>query len=155
MHLVRLPSETDFEGWRKAARALLAQNIAPEDIEWRVGEESGSLFDAPVFVPAQPQGQQFSVPRDFITLCKTAILFRDASRFGLLYRLLWRLREEPRLLQVSFDPDVAKANTMAQAVRRDLHKMNAFVRFREIEVEDGEPCFVAWFEPSHYIVEAS
>ncbi|HZV61346.1 MAG TPA: UdgX family uracil-DNA binding protein, partial [Methylophilaceae bacterium] len=111
-------------------------------------------FDAPEFVQAETQGQQFSVPRDFITLCKTAFLYRDSSRFGLLYRLIWRLREVPRLLQVSFDPDVAKANTVAQAVRRDLHKMKAFVRFREIEGEDGEPCFVAWFEPSHYIVEA-
>jgi uracil-DNA glycosylase len=155
MQLVRLASETDFDGWRKAARTLLAQNIAPENIEWRVGEGGGSLFDAPEFVPSVPQGQQFAVPRDFITLCKTAFLFRDASRFGLLYRLLWRLREEPRLLQVSFDPDVAKANNMAQAVRRDLHKMKAFVRFREIAGDDGEPCFVAWFEPSHHIVEAS
>jgi DNA polymerase len=43
---------------------------------------------------------------------------------------------------------------MAKAVRRDIHKMHAFVRFRE--VEDGEgPRFVAWFEPEHHIVRAN
>ena len=155
MQLVRLASETDFEGWRKAARALLAQNIAPEDIEWRVGEGNSSLFDTPEFVPAETQGQQFSVPKDFITLCKTAFLYRDSSRFGLLYRLLWRLRQEPKLLQVSFDPDVAQVHGMAKVVQRDLHKMKAFVRFREIELESGESEFIAWFEPSHHIIEAS
>jgi len=156
MQLVRLPSETDFEGWRNAARALLAQNIAPENVEWRVGEGSSGLFDGPEFAPTAPQGQQFTVPRDFIALCKTAILHSDTSRFSFLYRLLWRLRQEPKLLQVSFDPDVAQVHAMAKAVQRDLHKMKAFVRFREIENEDtGESSFVAWFEPSHHIVEAS
>jgi probable DNA metabolism protein len=156
MQLVRLASETDFEGWRNAARAFLAQNIAPEDIEWLVGEESGSLFDAPEFVPAPQQRPQFSVPRDFIALCKMAILHNDSARFGLLYRLLWRLKHEPKLLQVSFDPDVAQVQAMAKAVQRDLHKMKAFVRFREIESEEGaESNFVAWFEPSHHIVQAS
>jgi len=155
MQLVRLPSETDFEGWRNAARALLAQNIAPENVEWRVGEGSSGLFDVPEFVPTAPQGLQFTVPRDFIVLCKMAILHSDTSRFALLYRLLWRLKQEPKLLQVSFDPDVAKAQAMVKAVQRDLHKMKAFVRFREIALENGESEFVAWFEPSHHIVEAS
>ena len=155
MQLVRLKDETDFEGWRDAARALLAQNIPPEDVEWRVGKSSGSLFDTSEFVPTATQGQQFSVPRDFIALCKMAILHSDTSRFALLYRLLWRLKQEPKLLQVSFDPDVAKAQAMVKAVQRDLHKMKAFVRFREIALEGGESEFVAWFEPSHHIVEAS
>ncbi|HYG12968.1 MAG TPA: TIGR03915 family putative DNA repair protein, partial [Methylophilaceae bacterium] len=155
MQLVRLKDETDFEGWRDAARALLAQNIPPEDVEWRVGKSSGSLFDTSEFVPTATQGQQFSVPRDFIALCKMAILHSDTSRFALLYRLLWRLKQEPKLLQVSFDPDVAKAQAMVKAVQRDLHKMKAFVRFREITMEGGESQFVAWFEPSHHIVKAS
>ena len=37
-------------------------------------------------------------------------------------------------------------------MRRDRHKMTAFVRFREIDAPDGAR-FVAWFEPSHYIEE--
>ena len=41
---------------------------------------------------------------------------------------------------------------MAKAVRRDEHKMHAFVRFREIGREQKSH-FVAWFEPEHHIVE--
>lgn len=183
MQIVRLANETDFEGWRNAARALLAQGIAPENIEWRVGDEGGGLFDSPEFKPdrqhnqlfdqspsvplhssqsqiSQPQVSQFpvtqfKVPRDFIELCRKAILHSDPTRFGLLYRLLWRLKDEQKLLRISFDPDVARIQFMIKAIRRDLHKMKAFVRFREIEVEGGESEFVAWFEPSHHIVEAS
>jgi probable DNA metabolism protein len=176
MQLVRLSSETDFEGWRSAARALYAQGIAPELIEWRVGENAGGLFDSTIF-ESDPQSnqphnlsqahlfssnpvsnqltRQLKVPREFIELCRKAILHNDPARFGLLYRLLWRMQQEPKLMQVSFDPDVAQVQAMVKAVQRDLHKMKAFVRFREIEMDDGESEFIAWFEPSHHIIEAS
>ena len=36
---------------------------------------------------------------------------------------------------------------LAGEVRRDIHKMRAFVRFREIGEEDDATRFVAWFEP--------
>jgi DNA polymerase len=39
-------------------------------------------------------------------------------------------------------------------VRRDIHKMRAFLRFREMD-EDGTPRFVAWFEPEFHIVRAN
>ena len=41
---------------------------------------------------------------------------------------------------------------MEKAVRRDIHKMHAFVRFRKIG-EGGDERYVAWFEPEHFIVE--
>jgi uracil-DNA glycosylase len=169
LQIVRLVNETDFDGWRTAARALLAQGVAPENLEWRVGEESNGLFDLPDFMPGTPPPSQpyepgqfspvplkeFKVPLEFIELCSKAILHSDPTRFALLYRLLWRLKQEPKLLQVSFDPDVAKVQFMIKAVRRDLHKMKAFVRFREIEMENGESEFIAWFEPGHHIVQAA
>ena len=43
---------------------------------------------------------------------------------------------------------------MAKAVHRDQHKMQAFVRFREVGREQNSR-FVAWFEPEHHIVEAT
>ena len=157
MQLVRLASETDFEGWRMAARSLVAQGIAPENIEWRVenARDSGDLFGAIAFESAPSAGPQFTVPRDFIRLCKMAILHRDPARFALLYRLLSRLKHQPKLLQVAFDADVFCLHAMTKAVRRDLHKMKAFVRFREISHEKTGSRFVAWFEPDHYIVEAA
>lgn len=160
MQLVRLASETDFDGWRTAARALLLKGIAPEEIEWKVGESSNSLFNTPEFVADAAQDQRFNSPqfkvgRNFVELCRKAILHSDPSRFGLLYQLLWRLKLEPKLLQVSFDADVAQVQAMVKAVQRDLHKMKAFVRFREIQMESEASEYVAWFEPNHHIVEAS
>jgi DNA polymerase len=43
---------------------------------------------------------------------------------------------------------------MAKEVRRDMHKMHAFVRFREVEAE-GSTRYVAWFEPEHHIVRSN
>jgi DNA polymerase len=43
---------------------------------------------------------------------------------------------------------------MTRAVRRDLHKMHAFLRFRRVEGSEPER-FVAWFEPDHFILEAT
>lgn len=164
MHIVRLATQTDFEGWRTAARQLLSQRVPPEQVEWRVGEESLSLFDSEPMLAQSASGQarepvqavkEFKVPREFVELCRKAILHSDPARFALLYRLLWRLKELPKLLHIAFDPDVARLHSLVKAVRRDLHKMKAFVRFREIEMENGESEFIAWFEPSHHIVEAS
>lgn len=157
MPRVRLAHETDFDGWRNSARALTLQGVAPENVEWQVGEQAASLFGEALLETEETAGY-FNVAREFVLLCRLVILHSDPERFSLLYKLLWHLRQKPRLLQVAFDPEVARAEAMAKAVRRDLHKMKAFVRFREIEVTVGgkaEPLFVAWFEPSHHIVQAS
>src|SRR6185436_20055977 len=63
-----------------------------------------------------------------------------------------RLRSNHDLLDIATDPDVAEVAAMAKAVRRDEHKMHAFVRFREVGREQKSH-FVAWFEPEHHIVE--
>ena len=44
---------------------------------------------------------------------------------------------------------------MAKDVRRDMHKMHAFVRFREVRAEGDECRYVAWFEPDHHIVRSN
>ena len=80
---------------------------------------------------------------------------RDPARFALLYRLLTRAHGGERgLLEQVTDPEVQRAQRLAQAVRRDTHKMRAFVRFREVAEADGTR-YVAWFEPEHFIVEAN
>ncbi len=94
----------------------------------------------------------FNVPAKFVELAQSAILHRDPERFAILYRLLWRLRGNHDLLAVATDPDVAQVSAMAKAVRRDEHKMHAFVRFREVGREQHAH-YVAWFEPEHHIVE--
>ena len=94
----------------------------------------------------------FTVPRGFIDLAQYVICHSDPERFALLYRLLYRLRSERGLLDVAVDPDVAWGEALSKSVRRDIHKMRAYVRFREIQDEAG-PLHVAWFEPEHHILE--
>ena len=54
MREVVLQTPGDFGEWRRAARSLLADGIAPEDISWRGGGEGASLF-----------GEAAAVLRDF------------------------------------------------------------------------------------------
>ena len=109
------------------------------------------LFE-PTAPPLEPPSGTFNVPAKFVELAEVAILHRNPERFALLYRLLWRLRQNHDLLDIATDPDVAEVAAMAKAVRRDEHKMHAFVRFREVGREQKSH-FVAWFEPEHHIVE--
>jgi DNA polymerase len=44
---------------------------------------------------------------------------------------------------------------LAKAVRRDIHKMHAFLRFREVAGVESPSRFIAWFEPDHHIVRAA
>jgi probable DNA metabolism protein len=154
MRSVTLEDATDFYGWRSAARALIAADVSPDQVSWRITGDCAALFDDPIAVSASSPPRQFTVPRDFLELASTVALHRDPGRFALLYRLLWRLREEPRLMSLSMDADVAQARAWAKAVHRDIHKMHAYVRFREVPGMQPQ-AFVAWFEPDHHIVAAS
>ncbi|HUO21016.1 MAG TPA: UdgX family uracil-DNA binding protein [Caulobacteraceae bacterium] len=149
---VVLPGETDFDAWRTSARRLRLAGIEPARVQWRVGEGSGALFDGQV--ADAPPGQPFTAPRAFLDLAGEVLLHRSAHRLDLLYRLLWRLREEPRLVEIVTDPEVAEAQRMAKSVRQAIHKMHAFVRFRRVEGE-AEETYVAWFEPPHRVALAS
>ena len=148
---VTLTGETDFDGWRSAARALALNDVRADDIVWRTGED-GDLFATPTPVPAAPEGAAMNVPREFIDKAQAVICHSDPRRFAMLYRLLLAMRTTPHLMKIASDPDVMALRDLEKSVRRDIHKMRAFVRF--VRVSDGDDeRFVAWFEPDHYIVE--
>jgi DNA polymerase len=148
MRVAALTAPDDFDGWRDAARRLIAERVAPAEVVWQVGDIPTDLFgDEAILGDAAP----FRVPRAFVDLAKTALLHADPQRFALLYAMLVRLVAEPRLIEDKADPALRRLEEMAKAVRRDIHKMRAFLRFREVADEDGER-FVAWFEPEHHIV---
>ncbi len=149
---VLLGSPSDFGGWRDVARRLILESARPDDIVWSIEGEIAGAFDFSECLAEEKPAAAFTVPRSFFDLAQKAILHRDSERFALLYQLLWRLREEPGLMEIAVDPLVSRLAGMAKAVRRDIHKMHAFVRFRAIETEQGET-FIAWFEPDHHIVE--
>lgn len=151
-HRVVLADEDDFDGWREAARGLAEARVPPEAVTWEVEGGEPDLFGAGDAAAAPPPaGASFAVPREFVSLAKTVVCHRDPERFALLYAMLVKLRDRKRALEDRADPLVDRLRAMEKEVRRDAHKMHAFVRFREVE-EDGGTRFVAWFEPDNHIV---
>ncbi|WP_353203372.1 UdgX family uracil-DNA binding protein [Sphingomonas sp.] len=151
MHVVTLDQPDDLDGWRSAARALAMAGVNPADIVWQVGDLATDLF-AGAADPLPTTGTPFAVPRAFLDLARSVVLHRDPERFALLYTLLARLRAQPGAIADRADPLVRRLEHLAQEVRRDIHKMRAFLRFREVAEADGTPRFVAWFEPDHHIL---
>jgi DNA polymerase len=150
IRVVQLASETDFDGWRRAARRLRLEGVPPEQAIWRVG--SADLFAAEGDAAGCMHAAAFTVPPALPLLAAHVACHRSDDRFGLLYRLLWRLKDAPRLLEDRTDADVADALRRAGEVRRASHKMKAFVRFRLLEGVEPET-YVSWFEPPHRVLE--
>ena len=147
---VSIGAGADLDGFRDAARRLVGADIAPGRVAWNPGGQP-SLFADAVPRSAAP----LMLPKRAAELIRLVVCHSDPERYGRLYTLIWRLtRGERALLEVASDPLVHRLDLMAKAVRRDLHKMHAFVRFRRLETAEGER-FVAWFEPDHFIVEAT
>jgi uracil-DNA glycosylase len=152
MHTVILDQPDDFDGWRDAARSCVLAAIPPDQIFWTMG--AGDLFATTSQSLSLPAATAtFSVPRGFIDLARNAICHSDPERFALLYTLLWRMQAQRGVLGDAADPLIRRIEDLAKAVRRDVHKMRAFVRFREIEADGSDiGRYVAWFEPDHHIV---
>ncbi len=151
MIVADLAEPDDFEAWRSEARRLVAAGTPPEAVAWTDALGTADLFAAPAALgrPAAPRDVRAS--RAFMDLARSAILHAAPERLGLLYRLLWRLQDRPGLIDDAADRDVAALERLAKQVRRDIHKMRAFVRFRAVVEDDGVERFVAWFEPEHRI----
>ncbi|ODT79503.1 MAG: hypothetical protein ABS76_20205 [Pelagibacterium sp. SCN 64-44] len=154
MPVIHLTSRNDFGEWRDHARRLLAARIPPEEVVWRVGAGE-DLFGVEQDLPAAETGSAGSVPRAFIDLAMQVVQHSDPQRFHLLYAALWHgLYANQSLLDASGEVNNLLAK-MASAVRRDGHKMKAFVRFRQVGGCEGGEQFLAWFEPDHFTLEST
>jgi len=160
MYRISLASEVDLLGWRDHARRLLQAGIAPDQVTWTVEGrgKSGELdLSPPAALPEQSSGQiarPVRISKTLLSLINTALLHSNEDRFDLAYRLLYRSQSIPALHRNPADADVLKLNRYAKAIRRDIHKMHAFVRFRKIGASEGREQFVAWFEPDHHTTAA-
>ena len=158
MEIVTLEKPDDFVGWRTNARRLAAARVAPDAVQWRFAGEGDDLFaeggkpSSPAPAEAAPPPRELRVPKRFIELAELVACHSDTDRFALLYRLLCRIQDEHGLLEITTDNDVFRLERMARSVRRDIHKMTAFVRFKEVATKTG-PVYLAWFEPEHHIVD--
>lgn len=150
MREIILNTPGDFAEWRDAARGLLAAEVPPEDVVWRRAGESASLFsDTTPLVPKRA----VTLPRDLVTTLDRVICHREANVPTRLYTIAWRALTDRRLLERRTDDDVDWLAKADKSIRRDLHKMHAFVRFRRLgEDAAGRESFAAWFEPEHRVL---
>lgn len=150
MYRVLLSRPDDVEGWRAAARAAALADVAGEAIVWEVEGEGCDLFGGTGDPLPPAKLAPFAVSKRFLDLADSVVLHRDPERFALLYAMLLRLRDDPAVIEDEADPLRRRLDQLAKEVRRDIHKMRAFVRFRELD-----DVYVAWFEPEHHIVRAN
>ncbi|MES2920545.1 MAG: UdgX family uracil-DNA binding protein [Verrucomicrobiota bacterium] len=145
----------NFASWRDAARSLLESDIPPHEVLWETAE---GLFSSSAVTEDPLPSSRLKVPGAFVELAESVACHRDPSRWALLYQILWRIVRggERHLLAIASDADMAKARMLEKNVRREIHKMHAFVRFKLIDTDatTGRERYAAWFEPDHFIVEA-
>lgn len=153
-----------FSQWREQARELLLRQVSPDDIVWEQNEQQ-ALFKngSNDFMNLPKRRSSITISREFIEIAKSVACHRNPARWPLLYSVAWRLLFENRdFLGDTLDPQVTTLLSMRKSVSRDIHKMEAFVRFRKMRcfdepissssVLDEKEYFVAWFEPEHHIV---
>ncbi|SDG53572.1 UdgX family uracil-DNA binding protein [Pelagibacterium luteolum] len=149
MYRVLVPTLNELKPWRDTVRPLLAAGVAPEAVIWLQEGDPEALFGDALDLPDETRPVR--VPPDFIAAAERALCHADPRRFDLLYRLAYRLGDDRGLLSVASDPDIVMLTRLMKAVKRDSHKMKAFVRFRAID--DSNERFAAWFEPDHFTLE--
>lgn len=178
----------DVDAWRSVARDLLREHVRPEAITWRLSSDvqenllsESHVFETRATTPSANGDPRVS--REFMRMATSVACHSNSARWDALYRALFRLTHgEPALLDVATDPDVHRLFVMDKAVRRDVHKMHAFVRFRAVSLLQAYPTpddsarndhafvsetcseeprpekqhnhthYVAWFEPQHHIL---
>ena len=149
---VDLPRFGRFEAWRNAARQLASARIDPAETTWAEADAAPDLFGAD---PLPPSGSHpVTATADFLTLARTVASHSDPERWAILYSALIRAQTDRQFLSNPADPMVDRLNRMAKSVRRDIHKMHAFVRFHELPSDGARRSFGAWFQPEHPILEA-
>ena len=178
--VITLPAPDDLDGIFAALRDVLSRRLDPDAVRWVDGQaRQNMLFDAEgaaaleaAIDAAGPRGDERSLvgrsctsaqrattpplqlPRAFIALLRAALLHDNADRHRIAHTLAAAILRDRRAWDDTLSAERLQLERMAREVRREIHKMHAFVRFRPIEDEAG-PCHVAWFEPEHHVVRTA
>lgn len=185
---IRLDAVGDWAGFSRAVRALRAQGAAPDQVRWRIdgddADGTDDLFEAvdERRASALPGGPALSLPRSFVDAAREVFLHSDPRRLPLIHRLARRIADDAQAWADPLHEDRLQFERFHREVRREIHKMHAFVRFRRLEEPWREPGpaehgsgiagddaaagpggagrgavvrHVAWFEPAHHVLEAA
>lgn len=156
--MIAVSVDGSFAGWRHHARRLICEKRPPSEVLWTDERGGGNLFCESAR-PSVPAGEDvvtdagLRLPRVFLDRAERVAHHASEERWGLLYRLVWRIAVERDrgLLDDASDSDVRTFDLMEREVRFDAHRAKAFVRFRRLGSADSER-FVAWHRPRHHIL---
>lgn len=160
--MITVDFEPEFDSWRILAREQIGRGTPPSEIMWsqnRTGQVGFGFRPDPIFRDdASKDGdslryQTFRVDPEYLKLAEVVATARDDDRWDLLYRILFRMKhEQSNLMKITIDSDVLRLRRLAKNIARDIHKMHAFVRFKEIK-DSQTRRFVAWHQPEHRILK--
>ncbi len=144
----------------RALSEVLACGATPDDVAWLESERRQDdllCVDAAPSPPPEtaPLRALRRLPAGFMPLAETVAMHAHPQRFQWLHELAIDLAADPRRWQDALDPRRLSLERMAREVRREIHKMHAFVRFRQLDEGNSDVRYVAWFEPVHHIVRAA
>ncbi|WP_376780366.1 UdgX family uracil-DNA binding protein [Paracoccus jeotgali] len=151
---VTLPPLGFVQVWRDAARLLASHDTPPESVIWS-RDAAADLFGGGDPLPEREGPARVTAPASFQRLVETVLCHRDPQAPSWLYQALHRHQRDRRALSNPADPLTRRLEELAKPVRREIHKMHAFVRFRELPAAGPRRSFGAWFEPEHAILEAA
>ena len=137
---IRLDSVVDWPAFSRAVRALRGEGVLPEQVRWRIaGVDDGrghDLFEADEGVERRaetlPLASPMPLPRGFVDAAREVFLHADPQRLPLIHRLALRIADDARAWDDPLHEDRLQFERMHREVKREIHKMHAFVRFRRI-----------------------
>lgn len=162
---VALPRIGTVAAWRREARRLAEAGLPAEAVTWGLGDAGPDLLadlppERPAERPSDPapppaSARPIRLPREAVEGIETALLHSDPQRFARGYGVLVRLASGGLRWGDRGDPAMKRLLDQAQAARREIHRMHAFVRFTEIASAGPRRAFAAWYEPAHPVEEAA
>ena len=151
-----LPRIGTVAAWRAEVRRLAAAGVPPEAVRWQVGAGEADLFSQAALPPRSGVPVALRLAREALEGVETALMHRDPERFARAHAVVLRLAGQGLRWGDRSDPMLRRLMDQGRAVRRDIHKMHGFVRFREVTPPGANRrAFAAWFTPDHCILEAA
>jgi uracil-DNA glycosylase len=156
-----------FDTWRHAALKFLREEIPPHSICWMPTTTRAPFFgiaaaadrggaveveispDEPLWSAAEAERRVTGLLLERI---EKAACHRDPDRWGLFYRLLWRMSHgESTLLNDRGDADVRRLTSLRRTVTLAVRRMEAAVSFANGLPGAGDYA-LAWYRPEHAVL---
>ncbi len=156
---VTLHRPHDADAVLDVLRGLVDAGVAAADVRWTVADGrndmQAELFSAELPSQAPRAANATAWPPPFVALARCTLMHDEPQRLVHLHALAARLHADARAWFDELDADRIALERLAGAVRREIHKMHAFVRFRPVADEQGQVRHLAFFEPAHDVLRAA